>query len=139
MGKTKAPSIKSKYFIPKEPFYTVLHFSMTYPLWLAEYKTSADTAKAIVYDKERVQTSNQYDSTQDTAIKLAEIKSNIDMIDKTISEVSDGQDYYIRLSVCYGLTYWQLRSKGMPLNKNEYGEMRQHFYFLLARKLNLWN
>ncbi len=98
-------------------------------------KTSADTSAAIRYDKEKVQTSGGYDSTSETAIRRAEIAAKIKMVDDILAEVAPGLDNYIKLSVCYGFTYYQLIERGMPINRNQYSILRQHFYYELSRRI----
>lgn len=136
MGKRyTTPSEKSKYYIPKEDYLTAIHYSLRYPLWLAEIQNNADTSAAIRYDKDRVQTSNDYDPTSETAIRLAEILDKINMIDETIKKVAPELEYYLRLGVCYGLTYDQLKGKKMPCQRTTYYLIRQHYYFELSKKI----
>ena len=135
MGKYRIPSEKSKYYIPKEDYLTVIHYSLRYPLWKQEVESMADTSKAIVYDKEKVQTYGNYDSTYEAAVRCAELSQKIDLIDKILEEVAPGLETYIRLSVCYGLTYYGLMERGMPINRNEYSILRQKFYFELSKKI----
>ena len=137
MGKYRAPRKKTKYYLPKEDYLTAIHYSLRYPLWKEELDSFADTSKAITYDKERVQTSNNYDSTFEAAIRISEseMAAKVKLIDDTITLTAKGQDYYLRLGVCYGLTFEQLKSKGLPYEKDAYYEMRRHYYYELLRKI----
>ena len=78
MGKYRAPSENSKYYIPKEDYLTAIHYSLRYPLWKEEVETMADTSKGISYDKDKVQTSFGYDSTFEAAVKIMDSGKDIE-------------------------------------------------------------
>ena len=135
MSKYRTPKMGSKYAIPKEDYLTAIHYSLRYPLWREEVDNMADTSKAITYDKDKVQTSFGYDSTFEAALRIAESNKQhrIQMIDDVIAMVADGMDYWLRLGVCYGLTFDQLKGKGMPCEKDKYYTMRRRYYFELIK------
>lgn len=135
MAKYRIPSEKSKYYIPKEDYLTAIHYSLRYPLWLAEVKNKADTSKAIRYDEEKVQTSGDSDTTADAAIKISEITEKINLIDGIIRSVAPDMEYWLRLGVCYGLTFDQLKGKKMPCERDAYYLMRRHYYYELSKKI----
>ena len=135
MAKYRIPSEKSKYYIPKEDYLTAIHYSLRYPLWLAEVKNKADTSKAIRYDEEKVQTSGDSDTTADAAIKISEITEKINLIDGIIRKVAPYMEYWLRLGVCYGLTFDQLKGKKMPCERDAYYLMRRHYYYELSKKI----
>ena len=136
MGKYKAPTnSKSKYYIPKEDYLTAVHYSLRYPLWKEEVDDLANTARGISYDKDRVQTSSDYDSTMEAAIKIQEKQHKIQLIDDTIHSVAQGMDRWLRLGVCYGLTFDQLKSKKMPCERDMYYLMRRHYYYELSKRI----
>ena len=135
MAKYRIPSEKSKYYIPKEDYLTAIHYSLRYPLWLAEVKNKADTSKAIRYDEEKVQSSGDSDTTADAAIKISEITEKINLIDGIIRKVAPDMEYWLRLGVCYGLTFDQLKGKKMPCERDAYYLMRRHYYYELSKKI----
>ncbi len=137
MGKYRPPSNKAKYFIPKEDYLTAIHYSLRYPLWKEELDSMADTSRAITYDKDKVQTSGNYDSTFEAAVRITESQAmiKIKMVDDVISLVAKGMDYYLKLGVCYGLTFDQLKGKGMPCERDMYYLMRRHYYFELSKRI----
>lgn len=137
MSKYRALSRKNKYYIPKEDYLTAIHYSLRYPIWRQEIDAIADTAKAIRYDKDNVQSSGDFDATFEAAVKLTEstIAKKVKLIDDTISQVSKGMDNWIRLGVCYGLTFDQLKNKGMPCERDMFYEIRRHFYFELSKQI----
>ena len=135
MSKYRPPKPGSKYAIPKEDYLTAIHYSLRYPLWREEVESMADTSKAITYDKDKVQTSFGYDSTFEAAVRIAESdkQHKIQLIDDVIAMVANGMDYWLRLGVCYGLTFNQLKGKGMPCEKDTYYTMRRRYYFELIK------
>ena len=137
MGKYRTPSEKSKYYIPKEDYLTAIHYALGYPLLKEEVETMADTSKGISYDKDKVQSSSGYDMTFEAAVKIAESNKQhkMQLIDDTIRLVADGMDYWLRLGVCYGLTFDQLKGKGMPCERDFYYLMRRKFYYVLAKRI----
>ena len=134
--KYRTPGIKNKYYIPKEDYLTAIHYSLRYPIWKMEMDSIADTSRAIRYDKDNVQ-SGDYDSTFEAAVLLTESTTakKIRLIDDIITQVSKGLDNWLRLGVCYGLTFEELKSKGMPCERGLYYQIRRHYYFELAKKI----
>lgn len=139
MGFYRIPSKNSKYYLPKEEYLTAVHYALRYPYLLEELNTiaNADTAQAITYDKEKVDSSNLSDSTAKTAIMRAELKDKIKKISEALTESTETEDEenYLRLHVCYGFNYWQLVAKGMKSGQYRFSNMRQYFYYALARKI----
>lgn len=135
MSKYRTPSTNSKYYIPKEDYLTAIHYSLRYSLLKQEVEDLANTAGAIRYDKDRVQTSGNYDSTFEAAVRIQEKQSKLQLIDDTIAMVADGLDDWLRLGVCYGLTFDQLKGKGMPCEHKKYYLIRRMYYFELSKKI----
>lgn len=137
MGKYRVPSEKSKYYIPKADYMTAIYYSKRYPIWKQEMEARANTSGAIDYSKDKVQTSNDYDSTFEAAVILtdSDIAKKIKLIDDTIAKVANGLDYYLRLGVCYGFTFEQLKGKKMPCERDTYYTMRRHYYYELNKKI----
>lgn len=137
MGKYRPPSDKSKYHVPKEDYLTAIHYSLRYPLWKEEVESMADTSKAITYDKDKVQSSSGYDSTFEAAVKIVESdkQHKMQIVDDTIQRVAGGLDYWLRLGVCYGLTFDQLKGKGLPCERDAYYLMRRKYIFELVKRI----
>lgn len=135
MGKYRTPSTSSKYYIPKEDYLTAIHYSLRYPLWKEEVADMSNTARAITYDKDKVQSSGGYDSTYEAAVRIQEKQHKLQLIDDTIHDVADGLDYWLRLGVCYGLTFDQLKGKGMPCEHKKYYLIRRMYYYKLSKKI----
>lgn len=134
MAKYRGLSQKNKYYIPKEDYLTAIHYSLRYPLWLAEVEDARDTSTAIQYDKDKVQTSPSGDMIINAATRAIELSKKVDLIDSIIERCACGSvmEYYLRLGVCYGLTFDQLKQRDMPCEHKKYYEMRRRYYYELA-------
>lgn len=135
MGKYRTLNEKNKYYIPREDYLTAIHYSLRYPRWLEEVNAAADTSMAIRYDSEKVQTSGGYDSTSEAAMRIAEINDKIKLIDNIINLVADDLAYWLRLGVCYGFNFNQLKNKGLPCERDVYYLVRKKYYYELSKKI----
>lgn len=135
MSKHRTPSEKSKYYLPKETFLTVIHYCKQYPLWIAELALHTDALGGIDYNKERVQASGDGDSTSNIAIKRAAVSKKKDLVDSVAREVAGNYDKWIILGTCYDLPYYQLVHRGIPFGKDLYYKLRRAFYFELAKRI----
>lgn len=135
MTKIRAPQPNSKYYLPKEVFLTTVHFCRQYPYWLTELDLIFDARQGIAYDKDRVQSSNNYDSTSDMGMRRAAMSRKIDLINDAAREVAGHQFKWLILGCCYGRPYYQLRHDGIPCGKNMYYQWRRRFYYELSQKL----
>lgn len=131
----RVPAKRSKYYIPREDYITAVHWCLRYPLWIAELRTLADTSKAITYDKDKVQTSNGYDATADTAIRRIELTKKVQLLESTAEKVDHKLKDYLILAVTQGLTIYQLIQRGMPYDKNYFSDKRQRFYYEISKKI----
>ena len=136
MAQYRLPAESNKYFLPKHTYLACVHYALQYRDWRAYLDAERDTRGAIRYDKDRVQTSGDYDSTSATAIRMIEIQAKVDMINGIIDDIcEDGMRKYLLLSVCYGFTKYQLQNQGMPCGKNYMSKLRQRFYWELSKKI----
>lgn len=133
MVQFRTPTERSKYYVPKEVYLTVIHFCRQYPLWVAELETEPDASKAITYDRERVQTSNQYDATSEIAMHRHMIAKKKEIIDRISSDVAGDMAQWLRLGVCYGLTFPDLEIRGIPCVDKTYYRMRKRFYYEVSK------
>ena len=128
-------SEKNKYYLPKEDYLTAIHYALRYPMMLAELKDARDTSTAIRYDKDKVQTSPNGDMILNAAVRASELSDKIKLIEDIIEVCANGLDTYLKWGVCYGLTFEQLKGKGMPLERTAYYDMRRKFYYILSQKI----
>lgn len=135
MSQYRTPRPSNKYYIPHEEYLTVLHYCRQYPQWEAELMVEPDSGTGIDTEKEHVQTSSQYDPTSSLAIRRATIAKKKQMVDDVIHSVSMGMDQWMRLGVCYGMTYYQLNVRGIPCSAKLYYKTRQRFYYEMAKRI----
>lgn len=138
MGKYRTLSENNKYYLPKHTYLACIHYALQYRDWKASLEADRDTRGAIRYDKDKIQTSNDSDSTSETAMRMIEIQRKLDLIDDTIGKACDGSnlDNWVRLGVCYGFTVYQLiNEQEMPCGKDMYYGIRQRFYYELSKKI----
>lgn len=135
MSKYRTPSKKAVHYIPKEEYLAAIRYSLCYPIWKEEVADMANTARAITYDKDKVECSPDYDSTFEAAVRIQHKQHKINLIDDTIKYVANGMDSWLRLGVCYGLTFNQLKGKGMPCEDKKYYRMRRAYYYYLSQKM----
>ena len=136
--KGRTPSANNKWHIPVQCYRLAVEYALNYDMWRAEIRSLRNQSQAIRYDKDKVQSSSDYNPTEAAAIKAAELQHKLDIIDEAIAKVADEDlEEYLRLHVCNGYTYWQLTNGRlhMPLNKNEFGELRQHFFYELYQSI----
>lgn len=126
-----------KYALSKTEFLSAKYFALRYKEWKDKYQVLSDTSKAISYDQDRVQSSGDYDPTETTGIRMAELSRNIGLIEDTVREAGAEIYKWMLLGVTdEGATYNYLRmSKGIPCGKNMYFEKRRKFYYLLSKKI----
>ena len=137
MGRYRTPTESNQYYLPKHTYLTCIHYALQYRDWVALLNTERDTRGAIRYDKDKIQITNDYDSTSETAIRMINMTDKVSKIDQCIELACDDREMekWLRLGVCYGFTIYQLLDEGMPCGKNLYYKLRQRFYYELSKKI----
>lgn len=133
----RKPSKKSEYYLPPKQYMFAVSYALMRDEWKAEIRSLENQARAIRYDKDKVQSHSDYNATERAAFEILEIQKKVDNIDKTIEEVSEGLDAYIKLAVCNGFTYTQLTTGRyhMPLNHIAFGKIKHKFYWTLFQRI----
>ena len=137
MGKYRSPKESSQYYLPHHTYLTCVHYALQYPDWVASLNTERDTRGAIRYDKDRIQVSNDYDSTSDTAIRMLGMTDRVTKIDQCIELACEDKEMekWLKLGVCNGFTIYQLQDRGMPCGRTMYTKLRQKFFYELSKKI----
>lgn len=126
-----------KYKLDKHELLSAIHYALRYNKWKDEYIALGDSSKAIQYDKDRVQTSGDYDPVSANGERRAELSKKIEIIEQTAIE-TDGDLYrWILQSVTDEFaTYSYLsRVKRIPCSRNTLSRMRRKYFYLLAQKI----
>lgn len=128
-------SKENKYYLPKETLLTVIHFCRQYPLWAKELETLPISSRAIRYDKERVQTSGDYDVCTELAMRRYEIERKMQIVRDAIAEVAAGAEGWMLMMVGRGRAYEELKEKGMPCSRATCYRYRREIYWRIAKKI----
>lgn len=113
----------------------VIHYCKQYPMWEQELSITLDQSRAIRYDRDRVQSSNNYDPTSEPAIKRADIARKKEVVDNTAKSIAGVMYKWLILGVCYDMPYYVLKQKGIPCGKNMYYDKRRQFYYAMSQIL----
>lgn len=138
MSQYRVPGYRNKYYLPKQRYLTAVHYALQYPEWKKELADICDdTRKAISYDGDRVQTSNNSDPTYEIAQRRTDLEKRISMIDDLLIQVAPELSFWLRKGVCYNYTFYQLRSgeNPLPCGRNMYTRIRQEFLYKLSLKI----
>lgn len=135
MTKIRSPKQSSKYYLPKEEFLTIVHFCKQYPYWLSLLDTMTDAVQGIDYEKDIVQSSNNYDSTSELGMKRAAVSTKVDMVNAAAREIAGDHYRWLILGCCFDKPYFALRHLGIPYGKNLYYRQRRQFYYELSKKI----
>lgn len=133
MARHRPPSKRSKYYMPKQTYYTVIHHCTRYPLWIAELAADPDANRAIDYSKTRVQSSNEYDPTSELAMQRAEIRHKKEQMEEVALAVAGDLSSWLLLGVGHDLPYYALKQKGIPCSRDSYSLIRRKFYFEMSK------
>lgn len=136
MRRSRRPRRSSKYWIEPELFDNVVTFCRCYPLWVRELQTLPDGNRAIQYDKDKVQTSNQYDATAELALKRVETERKVNLI-RTTAMIASPElwEWIIKGVTTNDYTIEELIRQGMPASRNYYSKVKSYFYYLLSRRI----
>ena len=104
MTQIRSPQPNSKYYLPKEVFLTTIHYCKQYPIWIEELEALTDACTGIAYDSDRVQSSNDYDSTSDLGMKRMIMSRKIDLVRNTAKLVAGHHYRWLIQGCCYGKT-----------------------------------
>ena len=126
-----------KYALDKNEFLHAKYFALRYNKWKDEYKALADSGKGIDYDKDKVQTTGDFDPVETAGIRRAELSRKIELIEKTAKEVDKSLYKWLLQGVTQTYATFKYLScvKDMPCGRRQYYEKRRRYYYLLAQKL----
>lgn len=130
-----APKGKGRYKLASEEYKLAVHWCRCYKVWVKELETPPDTSKAIVYDKDKVQTSGGFDSTAELAIRREELAKKVRLIKDVARMTTPDLWPWLIKGVTEDYTAEQLIQQGMPCSRNLYYLKKHQFYYLLAKRI----
>lgn len=136
MKRSRRPQRTSKYWVEPEIFDNVVTFCRCYPVWIKELQSLPDGNRAIQYDKDKVQTSNQYDATAELALKRVETERKVNLILTTAQLASpELWEWVVKGVTSKDYTTNDLIQQGMPASVNHYTKVKRYFYYLLSKRI----
>jgi len=126
-----------KYALDKNEFLHAKYYALRYNKWRDEYEALEDSSKAIRYDKDRVQTSGDFDPVEYAGIRRAELAKKIETIEKTAEEVDESLYKWLLQGVTDSFATFKYLSmvKHMPCSRATYYRLRHRFYYSLSQKI----
>ena len=136
MKRSRRPKRTSKYWIEPEIFDNVVTFCRCYPVWVKELQSLPDGNRAIQYDKDKVQSSGNYDATATMALKRLEIERKVNTI-LTTAKIASPElwEWIIKDVTSSDYSVTDLIQQGMPASVNHYTNVRRYFYYLLSTRI----
>ena len=129
------PLNRKKYGISKNRFWELYYWCLQYNEWRDELKYKTDAVKSIEVTDMPVAHENG-DSTQELAIRRAQLEQNCKIIEQTVLEAdSEIYQYLLKAVTDENVTYRYLKLvMGIPCGKKMYYDRRRKFYWLLNQK-----
>ena len=136
MKRSRRPKRTSKYWVEPEIFDNVVTFCRCYPIWVRELMTLPDGNRAIQYDKDRVQSSGDYDATAELAMKRIEIERKVNLV-RTTAKIASPElwEWILKDVTSREIKVDDLIAQGMPASANYYAKLRKYFYYLLSKRI----
>lgn len=127
-------SKKNNYYIPKERYLELKHFCLQYPDWVRAYCIFCFQPAQTRMTETKVVNVYIHDFT-DFLPGLDELKSKIDLVDKTANETDEFLSSYILKSVTQGISYDSLNAReSIPCCRNVFYKTQRKFFWLLDQK-----
>jgi hypothetical protein len=131
-------SKKNKYWISKHRYYELKHYCLQYNEWREEYaKLSSELGcfggNGVIFAGAKA--AGEYsDRTGEMAVRLAELKRNIDLIEKTCGDADGALWSYILKGVTEGIGYPALTVLyDIPCSVDTYYDRYRRFFWLLDK------
>lgn len=126
-----------KYALDKNEYLNAKYYALRYKKWRDEYEALEDQSKAIRYDKDKVQTSGDFDPVETAGIRRAELAEKIEKIEQTATETDAEMSQWILKGVTEEFATYQYlhNTLGMPCGKDMFYHRKRRFYFLLSQKI----
>ena len=125
-----------KYDISKDRYLELSHKAKQYPTWKQLVDGLQDTARAITYSDMPKAPQVTGSPTEDAAIKIAELTTKIDKVERSITLACDAYPTaykYLLANITLGSTPDELESQWglMPCGRNKFYDMRSKAFFLM--------
>ena len=132
-------STKNPYYIPKFRYLELSYFCRQYPTWKREYfeLTASGGLSAIDYTRPKADSRAVQDPTADAAMRMATLKTWIDMVETTAKETDPIISNYILKAVTENLSFTNLKTVcDIPYERDAYYTRYRKFFWLLNTTRN---
>ena len=132
-----APTKKSKYWIPRQRYLTVIHYCLQYSEWQEEYADLASGSVSGINYNGMPHGSGSGNPTEVKAIRMAELSKKIATVEETAKEAGGEISEWILKGVTIeNATFNYLKMvTGIPCERDMYYERRRKFYWLISQKI----
>lgn len=113
-------------YISKHRYYELKHFCYQYNDWVRQKSNLK-----IFPDGEFGE--NLPDPTGEKAVKLAELETNIELIDYILDETDKSISLWLKMCICDGKSYDVLQAYGVPCGKEYFYKRYKTFFYLLDK------
>lgn len=138
MRKYRAPKRGSKYYVEPDLYAHAVSWCRCYQSWINKLADLRNTARGISYEKDKVQTSNDFNQTEEAAIKCVELENKINLLENTAREVSpDLWKWIIKGATDRELRIMDLQGQGMPCSIRTYSRLLSKFYYLISERIEV--
>lgn len=126
----------TKYGISQNRYKELSGFCEQYPEWKDELRFNNPTPQSQQIDGMPFSNTNfTSDETANLAIKRAEIREKVEMVENSAKEASQELWEYIIHSACYKKPFWYMRDiMCIPCSERSFFDVRRKFFGILNKK-----
>lgn len=120
--------------LSKHRYYELLHWCLQYPEWKKRLQAMSFTPEAKIDASENSKwIANR--RTEDLAAIIAELSTNIDLVDRVCREASEELYPWLHLAVTKGVGFQELKMvKKIPCERDMFYDRRRRFFWLLDKE-----
>ena len=128
-------SKKNKYYIPKERYLELLHFSRQYDSF-HDQKVQLDWISYSYIESAKIEgrKDGYKDRIAELAIEMSALDYKIDIIRKSAYEADPQIFSWILCGVTKGFSYEEMKFQGLPCGKDYYYERYHKYFYILDKK-----
>lgn len=132
------PKWYDKYWLEPEYKKLVIAWCRCYKSWKYRLMDLRNALRAIEYKEDVIQTSGDYNQTEDIALKCVELEKKLDILESTAKEVAPDLYFWLIKGVTDEyVTVSELIQQGMPCSRNTYSRLTDKFYYVLSKRIDV--
>lgn len=133
----KAPTKRSKYYLPRPVYRHAVTFCECYKTWRDDIiDIDKEAPKAIDYTTDKIK-ADAGDPTAEKAMKRAALQKKVEIIDRAAADVvkSETLRQFIILGITTPLSYEDLTTINIPCGRRQYYQYRREIIYRIAKEL----